>query len=435
MDDELPLPSRDPFRRLALAELEELVQSAQELIESVRDAAIEPNRTKTLRGFTASEVCRYLGDISMDTLYRRLKKDTTLPQGTQISARRREFTVGEIHLLQRAFAPSPKRPPAQEPLILSVCNFKGGVAKTTTTAHLAQYLCLMGYRVLLVDLDAQASLTQMFGILPHSEVPTENTARPYFEGPTVNGAGERNPDWTGTLKTAIQKTHWPQLDLIPSNLGLYGAEFALARRVRDEENFLFYRVLREGLDGVKQDYDVVLLDTAPSLSFVNSNALFAADALVITLPPAPLDVQSASLFYELIASVVRTIDQVQGDAKAFEFAAVLLTRFRPKDKNHQRIASWIRTYLKDTFTNPMVQTVVLERLGLKLLTLYEADPQDEATKYEGDRRAFERALEAMNDVNREIEQSIQAVWARGALAASVASALPALAPLQKAANG
>ena len=126
--------------------------------------------------------------------------------------------------------------------------------------------------------------------------------------------------------------------------------------------------------------------------------------------------QSASLFYELIASVVRTIDSVEGQAKAFEFAAVLLTKFRPKDTGHQRIQSWIRTYLKDTFTNTMVQTVVLERLGVKLLTLYEADPRDEATKYEGDPRAYERALEAMNDVNQEIEDSIQAVWARGALA-------------------
>jgi chromosome partitioning protein len=411
MADDSGDTARQPFSKLALKDLEVLSGKAQLLIESARDAAVEPHRRKVLRHFSASEILQYLGNISIDTLYRRLKKDELLPQGAQVSARRREFSLQEIHQLQRAFGITPRRASGKRPLVMSVCNFKGGVAKTTTAAHLAQYLCLHGYRVLAVDLDAQASLTQMFGILPHTEVPSNQTARPFFEGPGDQN-GEPNPDWTGTLATAIQKTHWDQLDLIPSNLGLYGAEFAIAARIRSEDNFLFYRILADGLDTVKDDYDVVLLDTAPSLSFVNSNALYAADALVITLPPAFMDVQSASLFYELIADVVRTINQVQGDQKTFDFGAVLLTRFKPSDAIHQKISSWIRSSISDTFTHAMVQTVVLEKLGPRLLTLYEVDHSEESAKYEGDRRAFERAIEAMNDVNGEIAQAIHAVWDR-----------------------
>jgi hypothetical protein len=62
----------------------------------------------------------------------------------------------------------------------------------------------------------------------------------------------------------------------------------------------------------------------------------------------------------------------------------------------------------------MLQTVVLEKLGPRLLTLYEVDHSEESAKYEGDRRAFERALEAMNDVNGEIAQAIRSVWERQA---------------------
>lgn len=403
--------SRKPFSRLTLENLEDLSNKAQGLIEAARDAAVEPHRSKILRNFSGTEVLKYLGNISNDTLYRRLKKDTTLPQGVHANARRREFSLEEIHRLQQAFGITPRRPAGKRPMVLSICNFKGGVAKTTTTAHLAQYLCLQGYRVLAVDLDAQASLTQMFGILPHTEVAASQTARPFFEGP-IYPNGEANPDWTGSLASAIQKTHWHQLDLIPSNLGLYGAEFAIAARIRSEDNFLFYRILADALDTVKDDYDVILLDTAPSLSFVNSNALYAADSLVITLPPAFLDLQSASLFYELIADVVRTINQVQGEQKSFDFGAILLTRFKPSDAIHQKISSWIRSFLSDTFTHAMLQTVVLEKLGPRLLTLYEVDHTEESAKYEGDRRAFERALEAMNNVNEEIAQAIQAVWER-----------------------
>jgi len=410
-DDADEKTTRGPFSRLGLEEIEELSFKAQRLIETARNAAVEPNQQKVLRDFSATETLQYLGNISIDTLYRRLKKDTALPQGKQVSPRRRQFSLPEIHQLQKAFGITPRRPPGGKPLVLSICNFKGGVAKTTTTAHLAQYLCLHGYRVLAIDLDAQASLTQMFGILPHTEVPASQTARPYFEGPKYL-RGDPNPDWTGTLATAIRRTHWDQLDLIPSNLGLYGAEFSLAGRIRGEENFQFYRVLADGIDTVKGDYDVILLDTAPSLSFVNSNALFAADGLLITLPPAFMDLQSASLFYELIADVISSINQVQAQKKVFEFGAVLLTRFKPGDANHLKISAWIRNYLSDTFTHGMVQTVVLEKLGPRLLTLYEVDHAEESAKYEGDRRAFERALEAMNDVNAEIAQLIQTIWQR-----------------------
>jgi chromosome partitioning protein len=405
-----PRPSFSPLR---LDDLEALASKAQNLIEAARDAAVEPNLRKVLRRFSATEALAYLGNISIDTLYRRLKKDEGLPQGVQVNARRREFTLAEIHSLQRAFGLTPRRPAGKPPLIVSVCNFKGGVAKTTTTAHLAQYLCLHGYRVLAVDLDAQASLTQMFGILPHIEVAARQTARPFFEG-AHHPDGSENADWTGTLKTVVQKTHWDQLDLIPSNLGLYGAEFTIAARISGEQNFLFYRILADALDTVKDNYDVVLLDTAPSLSFVNSNALYAADALVITLPPAFMDLQSASLFYELIADVVRTINQVQGKEKVFDFGGVLLTRYKPGEPSHQKISGWIRSFITDTFTHGMLSSVVLEKLGPRLLTLYEVDHTDAALKYQGDRKAFERAFESMNDVNGEIAALINSVWQRSA---------------------
>src|ERR1700687_6019170 len=94
---------RQPFTRLTLEHLEALSAKAQDLIEAARDAAVEPHRRKVLRRFSAPETLQYLGNISIDTLYRRLKKDEQLPQGAQVNARRREFTLEEIHRLQRAF--------------------------------------------------------------------------------------------------------------------------------------------------------------------------------------------------------------------------------------------------------------------------------------------------------------------------------------------
>jgi chromosome partitioning protein len=294
--------------------------------------------------------------------------------------------------------------------VLSICNFKGGVAKTTTAAHLAQYLVLNGYRVLLVDLDAQASLTQLFGILPHTEVGDDQTVRTFLEGPNFHG--RRNPDWTGDLRSIVQPTHWFNLDLIPSNLGVYGSEFAIAARLRDEEGFAFHRPLADGLAPLRQDYDVIILDTAPSLSFVNSNAMFAADGLLITLPPAMIDLQSSSLFFELVAELMEAFNRAEAAPKIYEFASVLLTRVR-NEGTHAQITRWIRQFFpQETCAHSMVQSSALEKVGPELLTLYEV------ADYDGDRRTLDRAIEAMNGANAEIEALIQhALNARAARSA------------------
>jgi chromosome partitioning protein len=383
----------------------DLARRAADLNKTIRDLATHPNHRKTLRKFVGPEVASLLG-LKVETLYRRLERNPTFPQGTTPNPRRREFTLQEAFALRAAFKLPGKRVPGQPGIIVSICNFKGGVAKTTTAAHLAQYLVMHGYRVLLVDLDAQASLTQLFGILPHTEVGDDETVRTYLEGP--NFRGQRNPDWTGDLRHVVKPTHWFNLDLIPSNLGVYGSEFAIAARLRDEEGFAFHRPLAEGLEPLRQDYDVIILDTAPSLSFVNSNAMFAADGLLITLPPAMIDLQSSSLFFELVAELMEAFNRAEAAPKIYDFASILLTRVRPNDGTHTQISRWIRQFFpQETCTHTMVQSSALEKVGPELLTLYEV------ADYDGDRRTLERAVEAMNGANGEVEELIrQALAAR-----------------------
>ena len=391
----------------------DLARRAADLNQTIRDMATHPEHRKTLRKFVGPEVASLLG-LKVETLYRRLDRHPALPQGQTANPRRREFTLEEVFQLREAFGLPAIRSPGQPGLVVSICNFKGGVAKTTTAAHLAQYLVMHGYRVLLVDLDAQASLTQLFGILPHTEVGDEETVRTFLEGP--NFQGRPNPNWTGDLRYVVQKTHWHNLDLIPSNLGVYGSEFAIAARLRDEEGFAFHRPLAEGLAPLRDVYDVIILDTAPSLSFVNSNAMFAADGLLITLPPAMIDLQSSSLFFDLVAELMEAFNRAEAAPKTYDFASVLLTRVRPNDGTHTQIARWIRQYFpQETCTHTMVQSSALEKVGPELLTLYEV------ADYDGDRRTLERAIDAMNGVNGEIEVLIRRALAARAPVAEARS--------------
>ena len=150
------------FPPVGLAELQQLSTKASDLMTRARDAALEPNRQKILRKWSISEVAELLG-TNADTLARRLKKKPALPQGEE-AGRKRLFSLAELHTIQADMGLLPRRDPATDaPITMAVCNFKGGVAKTTTSIHLGQYLALKGYRVLMLDLDAQASLTQLFG--------------------------------------------------------------------------------------------------------------------------------------------------------------------------------------------------------------------------------------------------------------------------------
>lgn len=403
---------------IGAAGISDLARRAADLNQTIRDLATHPNHRKTLRKFVGPEVASLL-ELKVETLYRRLDRNPQLPQGATPNPRRREFSLEEVFALRRAFQLPAPRAAGQPGLVVSICNFKGGVAKTTTAAHLAQYLVMHGYRVLLVDLDAQASLTQLFGILPHTEVGDDETVRTFLEGPCFQG--RPNPDWSGDLRSVVQRTHWHNLDLIPSNLGVYGSEFAIAARLRSEEGFAFHRPLAEGLAPLRADYDVIILDTAPSLSFVNSNAMFAADGLLITLPPAMIDLQSSSLFFELVAELMEAFNRTEAKPKSYDFASVLLTRVRPNDGTHAQISKWIRQFFpQETCAHTMVQSSALEKVGPDLLTLYEV------AEYDGDRRTLERAIDAMDGVNAEVELLIRrALQVRGAPYSADASNDPA----------
>jgi len=379
-----------------------LSEKAGLVLERAREAALEPNHRKILRRWTLTEAAEILG-VTPKVVSARIEK-MNLPAGER-EGKRRLFTLEEIHSIQDGLGTRPQQKfGIKRPVVIAVCNFKGGVGKTSTTVHLAQYFALKGYRTLAIDLDAQASLTGMFGLLPDTEVPEEKTANPIFYGPEIGG-----DTWTGTLETAIQPTYWPNLDLLAANLSLYGAEFALSKRQNTEEGFAFWSPLKQGIDTVAHLYDVVVIDTPPSLSFVTTNAIYAADGLVIPVPPAMLDFASATHFFSLLKEVLDAIRTNEGASKTYDFLSLLITKYQHGNQVHQQLSTWVRGIFEEyTLPSPMLLSTVLQNIGPQLLSVYEV--QD----YKGDTRTFRRALDSLNAVNGEVEQQVLAVLRRRA---------------------
>lgn len=387
------------------AGLEVIADNARDLLSRARAAALEPGHTKILRRFSLAEAAELL-NVSARTLQRGAQSGQ-LPAGDRNRRNQLFFSLADIQSMRERLGRQAVRPAGTQPAVVAIANFKGGVGKTSTAIHLGQYLALRGYRILMVDLDAQASLTSLFGLIPDSEVDNDQTALPYLEGSAPS------------LRASIRETYWPGMHLLPANLGLYGAEFSLSvRQKAGDDGFRFYRALHDGLAEFRDEYDVIIIDTPPALSFITTNALFAADGLVMPVPMAMMDYASATQFFALLADVVKIIDEYEGTPKRFAFLRLLVSKYEQNSASQQTIRDWVRAaFGSKVLDNSMGQTTVL-RVGPAMETAYEA------TTYQKSRRTLDRAIMLLDSVNREIEDLVRAHWVR-----SVGMPIPERAPV------
>ena len=211
-------------------------------------------------------------------------------------------------------------PTLQSFQIIPVINNKGGVGKTTTTVNLAAALARMGRRVLLVDLDCQASASLSLGL---GRADLEPSSATVLFGQV-------------TLEEAIRETGTPNLDLLPGSMELANADIRLAQSSRRTGR------LAEALRLARGQYDLILIDCAPSTSLLNVNAIVAADTLLIPLSPSYLSLEGLISFGETIRRIraaMGTIAPVLGmamtmmdseDAESRKILEATRTRFGGK---------------------------------------------------------------------------------------------------------
>ena len=282
--------------------------------------------------------------------------------------------------------------------VIAVTNFKGGSGKTTTSAHLAQYLALHGYRVLAVDLDPQASLSALFEIMPEVDVRANETLY----------AAIRYDSEARALREVVKPTYFDGLDLVPGNLELMEFEHdtpkALLSRAQQPDQMFFSRIAR-ALDDVSDRYDVVVMDCPPQLGYLTLSALCAATSVLVTIHPQMLDVASMSQFlYDTRSAFSGSGGWWPTRLRLFRY---LVTRYEPQDAPQTKVVALLRNLFGDhVMTSPMVKSAAISDAGLTKQTLYEIGRESLT------RSTYDRALEALDAVNGEIEQLMRAAWAR-----------------------
>ncbi len=375
-------------------------------LQAIATALYPPSSAKTLRRFQIGETAKIVG-VS-DTYLRKLALEGAGPQpSSSPSGRNRSYSLSDIHAL-RSFLDETKRaarrykPWRQEGeglQVISVMNFKGGSGKTTTAAHLAQSLVLRGYRVLAIDLDPQASLSSLFGVQPELDV---------NENETLYGAirydANRRP-----ITDVIHETYFTGLDLIPANLELMEFEHETPRMLaggRKRGDQLFFARLAHELTTIDDRYDVVVIDCPPQLGYLTLSALCAATSLLVTVHPQMLDVASMSQFLAMAGDLLSVVEK-SGGSMRYDAIRYLITRYEPQDGPQTRIVALLRNLFGDAvLTTAMVKSSAVSDAGLSKQTLYEVGRESVS------RSTYDRAMEALEGVNGEIDDMIQHAWGR-----------------------
>lgn len=169
-------------------------------------------------------------------------------------------------------------------MIYATANQKGGVGKTTTCLNVATVLSELGKRVLMVDLDPQAGLTTSLGHDPE-------TMQPTIYDLLIDDSDKLD------IRQVILKTALANLDFVPSNLDLSGAEIELIREMSWD------RTLEEKLKPVRGDYDFIFIDCPPSLGVLTTNAFMAAQMVIVPVQAEYLAMRGLKQLQKIVAKV------------------------------------------------------------------------------------------------------------------------------------
>ena len=428
----------------------EIARACEAGRDDLASRGLSEDGQRRLRKFSTWEITRYLIPVAQAHFRRVLKQNPDLPQGTtETEGGAKWFTLDEVQRLRAHFGAQgskakeylPYRPAGLPAKMVAVANFKGGVGKTSTAAHLAMSAALDGYKVLVIDLDSQASMTSVFGGTVADEWQTvfPLLARHYAQHLRASNQGRvdrgeppvpLDETLDEALKIAtrdlIQPTHWPNIDLIGAQLNLYWAEFQVPVWRMQGRGWKLWDALTDVLeaDGVLEAYDLVFIDTPPALGYLTINGLAAADILLVPVGASFLEFDSTGRFFDMLHTTFSSIEDGENLAAralgrpemAFQWDAVRAVVTRYDGSQQAELAGLMQAYL-GKILSPHRQdfTALIGQAGEQVQGIYEADYRD------FNRETYARGRETFDATYAAFKTLLMGIWRREELARTEAA--------------
>ena len=375
-----------------LDRIRQIVSHSDALIDELRNLAFDPDAEKQLRRrYTITQVADMVGRSANGI--RKAEASGALPKpALNEGGRRSGYSLEDVNRIRDHFNIRPGRLDTEEPVRLAIQNFKGGVGKSTLCTHFSQFLAERGFRVLVIDCDSQASTTTTFGIRPDLDLESQDTLLPFFDYSESD------------LNYAIRSTYWDRLDIIPSNLSLYSAEYELAANAGQSGPGWIDR-LHEGIQTVEEGYDIVIMDPPPALGMISLNVVRSANALIVPTPPAMYDFHSTVTFFRMMEEVLSSVEEAIGEPLNYKFMKILISKYDPGKSAQEFMVNLMGEHYSRYILNTIVKdSAEIDNAGADWHTVYELEKPTTSAK------TYKRCLVSLNAVFKEIELLIRSTW-------------------------
>lgn len=227
--------------------------------------------------------------------------------------------------------------------VISISNHKGGVGKTTSTINIGFALNKKKKKVLLIDLDPQANLSQSLNIIDSQ----------------YNIYGSLKGEYKLTPVNIIK-----DVDIIPSILDLSGAEIEMSSEAGREY------ILKELIDEIKDKYDYIIIDSPPSLGLLTINAFTASDIILIPLQAHFLALQGLTKLFEVVDKIKKRLN------KDLKIGGVFITQYDNRKVLNRDVFSTIKNHLdKDVFDTKIRENIALAEAPAQGLDIFRYNPE------------------------------------------------------------
>ena len=393
-----------PSSKVKMEEFVALSQRSNDVVNYILSQA-HPEGKKEAPLFSTGELREILGQ-SDDWLNYRLRTNTE-PQGTLIR-NRLMFTLEQVQEWSRRFRADFLRPKGSRAKVIAMGNFKGGSCKTTSAKTLAQGLAMRGHNVLLADGDPQGSASLLCAVVPGPE----NEIRTLLD--VVDGT-------LATAEELVVKTYWSGLDLIPACKVLAQADTLLPMRAQTDADgnplvpgadpmALWWETISNALEPLRDKYDVIIIDTPPTLSPLAASLFMAADAMVVPIIPSALDFASSSEFWGMFSDFFAAFEEYGVKPKEYDFLKVLLTRVEPHEDGSTQATSQVIRMIQAAYGDYLLpcsipRTSRVTSAAVRFGTVFDR------SKYRGTREDIKRATAPYMKFVVEIERALCEAWA------------------------